>query len=103
MSLSNTEKKSYRTIGYNLKPVVIIAQNGLSENVKREIDRALADHELIKVKMQVADRAARQQLIESICKELAAECVQTIGHVALLFRAAKKPNSGLSNLKKYKK
>ena len=100
MTLSNAERKSYRAIGHDLKPIVIIAQNGLSENVKREIDRALTDHELIKVKVQVADREAKQQLIESACKELAAECVQTIGHVALLFRAAKKPNPKLTNLKK---
>jgi len=100
MTLSSAERKSYRAIGHDLKPIVIIAQNGLSENVKREIDRALTDHELIKIKVQVADREAKQQLIELACKELTAECVQTIGHVALLFRAAKKPNPKLTNLKK---
>ena len=100
MSLSNTEKKQFRSIGHNLKPVVIIAQNGLSENVSQEIDRALKDHELIKVKVQIPDRDSKQQLIEEICKTHGAECVQTIGHIALLYRAAKKPDPRLSNLKR---
>ncbi|MCG8413524.1 MAG: ribosome assembly RNA-binding protein YhbY [Pseudomonadales bacterium] len=100
MSLSNTEKKQFRSIGHSLKPVVIIAQNGLSENVSQEIDRALKDHELIKVKIQVPDRESKQELIREVCSTLKAECVQTIGHIALLYRAAKKPDPRLSNLKR---
>ena len=46
MSASNNDKKKFRTIGHQLKPVVIIAQKGLTENIKEEIDRALTDHEL---------------------------------------------------------
>lgn len=99
MSLSNSDKKTLRAIGHNLKPVVIIAQNGLSENVGHEIERALKDHELIKVKLQIPNREAKQELIREICSKFGAECVQTIGHMALLYRKAKKPNPKLSNLK----
>jgi len=49
MSLSTATKKQYRTIGHGLNPVVTIAGNGLSAGVMAEIDRALEDHELIKV------------------------------------------------------
>ena len=45
MSSSNSDKKKFRAIGHQLKPVVIIAQKGLTENIKEEIDRALTDHE----------------------------------------------------------
>lgn len=98
MSLTNAEKKRFRAIGHNLKPVVIIAQKGLTENIGQEINRALESHELIKVKLQVPDRETKQQLIEGICKDYQAEAVQSIGHVALLYRAAKRPNPKLSNL-----
>lgn len=100
MSLSNADKKSFRAIGHNLKPIVIIAQNGLTENVNQELNRALTDHELIKVKIQVGDREVKQELISEMCNQLDAECVQTIGHVALLYRAAKKPNPKLTNVKR---
>ena len=100
MSLSNADKKSFRAIGHNLKPIVIIAQNGLTENVNHELNRALTDHELIKVKIQVGDREVKQELISEMCNQLDAECVQTIGHVTLLYRAAKKPNPKLTNVKR---
>ena len=50
MAISAEQKKAMRSIGHNLNPVVTIAGNGLSENVLEELNRALDDHELIKVK-----------------------------------------------------
>lgn len=99
MGTGSKEKRELRAIGHNLKPVVIIAQNGLSENVGNEIERALKDHELIKIKLQIPDRNARQELTQEICSRFSAECVQTIGHMALLFRKAKKPDPKKSNLR----
>ncbi len=98
MSLSPARKKHFRTIGHELQPVVTVAAKGLSESVLAEIDRALTDHELIKIKLAVGDRDAKKRAIETISSELDAEVVQTIGHIALLFRAAEQPNPKLSNL-----
>ncbi|MEQ8315186.1 MAG: ribosome assembly RNA-binding protein YhbY [Gammaproteobacteria bacterium] len=102
MGLDSKNKKEFRAIGHNLKPVVIIAQNGLTENVGNEIDRALRDHELIKVKLQVPDRESKRQLIEEICSTFSAECVQAVGHIALLYRQNKKPDPKKSNLARNK-
>ena len=60
--------------------------------------RALNDHELIKVKFNIGDREVRQQLINELVSTTDADLVQTIGKVALLFKAADKPNPLLSNL-----
>lgn len=98
MTLSNDEKKHLRRLGHDLKPVVTVGGKGLNENVVAELDRALSDHELIKVKLAVGDRDAKQQVITAICELLKAETVQTIGHVVLLLRRAKQPNPKLSNL-----
>ncbi len=57
----------------------------------REIDLSLAHHELIKVKIQAADRDQRKAMIEEICDTLNCECAQTIGHIAVLYRPADKP------------
>jgi len=46
MALSNAVRKRFRAIGHNLKPVVTIAQKGITENVHDELERALKDHEL---------------------------------------------------------
>ena len=87
-----------RRLGHNLKPVVTIATKGLTDTVNAEIDRALNDHELIKVKLAVGDRAAKKSVSEGVCATHGAELIQSIGHMLLIFRAAKKPNPKLSNL-----
>ena len=98
MTSSNEDKKHLRRLGHNLKPVVTIAAKGLSENVGAELDRALSDHELIKVKLAVGDRDAKKATIGEICLQSKAELIQSIGHMILLYRQADKPNPKLSNL-----
>lgn len=97
-ALSNEQKKYLRRIGHDLKPTVTIADKGLSANVLAELERALDDHELIKVKIAVADRDDRRKLLAQLNKTCKTQLVQTIGHVALLLRKASKPNPKLSNL-----
>jgi len=96
--VNNDRKKYLRSIGHGLKPVVTVASKGLTDNVIAEIDRALNDHELIKIKLAVGERDVKKQTIAEICERLNAENIQTIGHILLLFRAAKKPDPKLSNL-----
>lgn len=99
MALSAQQKKQFRTLGHALKPVVTIAGNGLSEGVLAETERALEDHELIKVKIAVTDRDSRKQCIEELCSSTGAELIQEIGKIALIFRQAKKRDERKSNLR----
>jgi RNA-binding protein len=99
--MNNKTIKQFRTIGHQLSPVVIVA-NGLSDNINAEINRALKDHELIKIKVHAEDRDEKKQLVAEICKNSGAELVQLIGHVALIYKAAKNPNPKLSNLLRLK-
>ena len=98
MTLSNADRKRFRSIGHNLSPVVIIAQKGLTENIRTEIDRALNQHELIKIKLITSTREEKKALTESICDEFTAECIQSVGHMILVYRAAKRPDPKLSNV-----
>lgn len=98
MSLTPEQKKHFRTLGHNLNPIVMVAGNGLSENIQLEVDRALEDHELIKVKFSVGDRAVKKQMIRELCEIVEAQLVQEIGNIALFYRAAREPNPKLSNL-----
>ncbi len=102
MPLTTERKKQLRTLGHNLKPIVTIAGKGLTENVCAEIERALTDHELIKIKIVIEDRDMRKALSEEIAKQFSAEIAQTIGKIILLFRASTKPNNKLSNLTRFK-
>ncbi|MGO1460692.1 MAG: ribosome assembly RNA-binding protein YhbY [Marinobacter sp.] len=102
MSLSPEQRREYRAIAHNLKPVIIVGDKGLTENLQEELDRALNDHELIKIKVASQDREARQEAINALCESSGAEVVQTIGKIAVILRRAKQPNLKLSNLLRHK-
>lgn len=85
MSLKASQKKKLRGLAHHLKPLVIVADKGLSESVVAEIERTLNDHELIKVKLR-GDRDVRKAWAASIAEQCKAELVQTIGQVACYYR-----------------
>ena len=90
--------KQLRAIGHKLKPVVTVAGNGLSNGVITEVDRALTDHELIKIKLAVGSREAKQAVAEELCERAGAEVVQSIGNVILVVRRTAQPDHRKSNL-----
>ncbi len=97
MKLTDQQKRHLRGLGHALKPVVILGNAGLTENVLTEIDQALTYHELIKVRVNAADRETRAALIETICTQTKGHAIQIIGHILLLFRRnPKKPRVSLS-------
>ena len=102
MALSSEQKKAYKRIGHHLKPVVIVSEQGITEGVQAELDRALNDHELIKIRITVSDREAKLALVDEICKTTGAEPVQVIGKMVILLRRNRTPNANLSNLVRYK-
>ena len=97
-ALSIQERKRLRQIGHALNPVVMLGGQGLTENVIEETNRALNDHELIKVKIAGEDREARVAAMNEIAQVTGAEIVQTIGKIVLLYKKAAKQNPKLSNL-----
>ena len=86
MNLTERQKRHLRQLGHRLKPVILTGAAGLKPTVVAEINQALDDHELIKVRFRTADRAARDEMVEQVCAQLHATLVQRVGHVALLFR-----------------
>jgi len=101
MSLSQAQKKAYRSIGHHLDPVVTASENGISEGLLAELERALNDHELIKIKLAVAERDDRAAVLDELANASGAEVIQKIGKVALLYRANPKANPKLSNITRF--
>ena len=102
MPLTQEQKKQYESIGHHLKPVLTVADNGLTEGVLAELERALGDHELIKIKVNILDRESRLEAIAELCKAGKAELVQVIGKMALLYRKNVNVNKQLSNIHRFK-
>ncbi len=86
MNLTTKQKQHLKGLAHDLKPVVMLGSNGLTEGVLAEIDGALTHHELIKVKVAASDRALKDAIVDAIVRETQAVKVQLIGHVLVLFR-----------------
>ena len=86
ITLTPRERAELKARAHALEPVVQVAHAGLSEAVGAELERALPAHELIKVRIGGADRAARADLAAAICARTGAAPVQSVGKVLVLFR-----------------
>jgi RNA-binding protein len=91
-NLTNSQTRYLRQLAHKLKPVVMIGEKGLTENVLSEVNLALESHELIKVKIRAEEKEDRQEILESLLQQAQATKVQTIGHIVCLFKVnPKKP------------
>lgn len=84
--LNPSERRALKKQAHHLKPVVQSGAAGLSDAVLAEIDRALNDHELVKIKLASEDRTAFREEAERACKSLDATCIQRLGRTVTLYR-----------------
>ncbi len=90
--LSPTRRRELKARAHALDPAVLIGGAGLSPAVLAEIDRPLKSQELIKVRVNGADRLGRESILAEVCKQTGAQPVQHIGKVLVVFRQNLKPS-----------
>jgi RNA-binding protein len=90
-TLDNQTRRALKQQAHHLKPVVMLGQAGLTEGVLAEVERALFDHELIKVRITGYDRDKRDAQVAEIARQTNAALVQRIGNVAVLYRKRPEP------------
>ncbi len=86
LTLTVAHRRELKARAHALNPVAMIGKTGLTDSVMKELDRGLASHELIKIKVQVDDRVVRNTLFDEICQQLDAAQVQHIGKVFVIYR-----------------
>lgn len=92
MELTGKQRQYLKGLAHNLRPVVMIGANGITDAVLEELRQTLDRHELIKVKLPAADKKDRTQMLEHLSQACDAQAVQQIGRIAVLYRAADKPS-----------
>jgi len=106
MSINTKQNQHLRRLAHHLKPVIIIGNAGLTEAVMEEIKLAISFHELVKIKLNGPDKAARSKMIDNIITTCDAHHVQSIGHIAVFYKpsdekkidfSSDKPNQGRSS------
>jgi putative YhbY family RNA-binding protein len=86
LTLTRDERLRLRARAHHLNPVVLLGAAGLTEAVFSETDRALAAHELIKVRIPGDDREEREAICVQLAERLGAARVQVIGKLLVLYR-----------------
>jgi RNA-binding protein len=89
MELSERQRKYLRGLGHALSPVLLVGQHGVTPAVIAEAQRALHDHELIKVKFRGADRVERNAGLTALANATESILIQRIGHTALYYKRRK--------------
>ena len=100
-TLNTQMKKSLRGVAHHLDPVIAVSKRGITDGIVEETERALSDHELIKVKVFSADRSRRGEVASALAEATSSIVLQQIGKVAVLYRHNPKANPKLSNIARY--
>ncbi len=83
--LLGSDRRYLRSIAHHLQPVVHIGKTWVSENVLAEIDRALEQHELIKVRF-LDFKEEKKTLSHTIATDTHSEMVGMVGHISMFYR-----------------
>lgn len=91
--LTSKQRRFLKGKAHSLKPVVLLGQHGLTDAIVKEADRALTDHELIKVRLgdlagpDQKESDARKAAAELLARRARADVVGLVGKIVILFRA----------------
>lgn len=94
MSLTGKQKRHLRSLAQTLKPVVHVGKNGLTDATIGEVTKALIRDELVKVKLQEAERAERASQADELAKRTGAEIAGLVGGALSLYLAPPPPEPG---------
>ena len=79
MALTEKQKKHLRRLAHPMNPIVMLGNAGLTDAVVAELDRALTDHELVKVSARVGERDARNDALAMLASRTL-ECFDRASH-----------------------
>jgi RNA-binding protein len=83
--LTGKQRRALRALGHHLDPVVMVGREGVGEGLVAAAAQALADHELIKVKVSEASPLDRHEAAEALARATQSEVAQVLGRTVLLF------------------
>ncbi len=83
--ITSSQKRKLKSLAHKLKPVVLIGQKGITESLVKAVDKALEDHELIKVKF-IDLKDEKHELLEKVVADTKSFLVNLIGNTAIIYR-----------------
>jgi RNA-binding protein len=90
--LTARERAHLKARAHALDAILHVGHAGLTDALAAEVDRALSAHELIKVRIGVAERADRVAVGDELSARTDAAIVHRVGKVLILWRPAPVPD-----------
>jgi RNA-binding protein len=91
-TLKGFEKKYLRGLAHDLKPLVLIGKEGITNGIVRATDEGLSQHELIKIKFNdFKEKDQKETLMGELVVKTGSALIGMIGHTAILFRPQTDP------------
>ena len=94
VTLTPRERRQMKGRAHALEPVVQVGHAGASINTIAEVERALAAHELVKVKILDDDRDARVTTGDTLAARTDAAIVGRVGKILILWRPTPEDTEG---------
>jgi RNA-binding protein len=83
--LAGYQRKYLRSLAHDLKPVVHVGDAGISDALVAALDAALAQHELVKVRLHQPEDKKRSAA--QLASSTGAQLCGVVGHTVILYRA----------------
>lgn len=87
MALTAKQRQFLKGLAHPLSPIVRVGRGGVTPAVINETKKSLEAHELIKVRIEGDDGAAREKLADELASAAGAEIAGSIGKIVMLYRA----------------
>lgn len=88
-ALTAAQARFLRGQAHDLRALLQTGAKGVTDALVAELDLALEQHELVKVKVAGQEREARDAMVADLAARTGAALVQRIGHTAVLYRPSK--------------
>ena len=83
---SSKLRRSLRARGHALSALVQVGKGGLSPAVIKQVEQTLADHELVKLKVDTDSPDDRLAVAELLAARPGVNIVQIVGHAILIYK-----------------
>ena len=92
MPLTGAAARELRALAHHLDPVVQVGKGGVTRGLVAQVEKALLDHELVKVKVLSEAPLDRKIAAAQLGSQTASDVVQLVGRIVVLYKPhPKKP------------
>ena len=84
--MTGKQRRALRALAHSLKPLLQLGKDGLSDQFLEQLNTALLQHELIKLKVLENAPNTPRESAKILEEQPALEIIQVIGHTIVLYR-----------------